>query len=90
VALRLADALAHAGAALTSYIEREDAYTVAFTVDGHSHRSTIHKDDLTVLVSGICLAGQDRRFDLQSLVGVLREGEQRASLVYGGDEEDDF
>ncbi|MBA3531169.1 MAG: hypothetical protein H0T73_04520 [Ardenticatenales bacterium] len=86
VELRLADALEHAGATLTSYIEREDGYTVAFMVDGRPYRSTVHKNDLTVLVAGICLAGQDRRFDLQSLVGVLREGEQRDYLVSVGDD----
>ena len=64
-------------------------YTVTFTVDGQTHRSTVHKNDLTVLVAGICLSGEDRKFDLQSLVGVIREGSQRRQLVRM-DEEDEF
>ncbi len=87
VEVRLSDALAHGGAELASYIEREDAYTVTFSVDGEVHRSTVRKDDLTVLVAGVCLEGQDRRFDLQSLVGVLRQGARGRRLVRVGDEE---
>ncbi len=90
VEVRLADALTHTGATLSSYIEREDAYTVSFSVDGQTHRSTVHKEDLTVLVAGICLSGEDRKFDLQSLVGVIREGKQRGQIVHTDDDEDEF
>jgi hypothetical protein len=87
VELRLAEALAHAGGKLASYLERDDAYTVTFTVDNQTYRSTVAKDDLTLLTAGICLSGQDRRFDLHSLVGVIREGAERHDLVFVGDDE---
>jgi hypothetical protein len=77
---RLSDALDHAGAELASYIEQEGAYAVTFVYDGQQHRSTVLKHDLTVIAAGICLEGLDRSFDLQSLVGVLREGTQRRRI----------
>lgn len=81
VEARIDAALAHGGGEFAAYIEREDAYTVEFRVDGQAHSTTVRKDDLSVLVAGICLEGQDRRFDLQSLVGVIREG-ARGGRIY--------
>jgi hypothetical protein len=71
---RIRQALQHAGATLESYYKRKKAYTVTFVLDGDRHTSRIRADDLTVLSAGICLSGEDKKFDLQSLVGVLREG----------------
>lgn len=83
VEMRLAGALAHAGAELVSYIEQADAYAVAYTVDGRTHRSLVRKDDLTVMAAGVCLSGGDRAFDLESLVGVLREGARGRRWMHG-------
>jgi|WetSurMetagenome_2_1015567.scaffolds.fasta_scaffold44914_2 hypothetical protein len=90
--IRLSDALAHVDAVLQSYIEHKDAYTVSFTSDGQTHVTTVRKDDLSVLSAGICLSGEDQRFDLQSLVGVLREAKREGRFVPVGEEDfgDDY
>lgn len=92
---RIRGALAHAGAELTNFVERGDVYTVAYTVDGHRHVSAVAKADLSVRVAGICLNGEDAHFDLQSLVGVIREAQGGHGLVRVGPEnrgmaEDDY
>ncbi|GMU55497.1 MAG: hypothetical protein AMXMBFR33_46430 [Candidatus Xenobia bacterium] len=69
---RLRQALRVGGGNLRSYIDRGDHWVVEWTDgQGQRHSSAIGKADLTVLSAGICLAGEDQRFDLQSLVGVV-------------------
>lgn len=83
---RLRENLSHAGAQLVDYLERSDGYRVYYRVGGRQYTSSVDKEDLTVQVAGICLSGQDRKFDLGSLVGVLREGERGGDIYEVGDQ----
>lgn len=71
---RLKSALQLAGGSLRSYEDQGEFWQVAWvTRDGKPHHSAISKQDLTVISSGICLSGEDNKFDLQSLVGVIEK-----------------
>ena len=78
---RLRHALTHAGANLRDFTEWADVYRVSYEVDGQRHTSVVHKDNLAVVTAGICLSGRDNDFDLGSLIGVLREGEEAGRIV---------
>ena len=78
---RLGSALAHAGARLRDFTDATgDAYRVTYLVDGRRYTSVVLRHDLTLVSAGICLSGEDGKFDLGSLVGVLREGAQEGRL----------
>lgn len=82
---RLRESLSHAGARLIDYLERGDSYRVQYMVGGRRYTSSVDKEDLTVQVAGICLSGEDRKFDLGSLVGVLREGRRDGGIYEVGE-----
>lgn len=73
--LRLRQALSHGGAELVEYQAPDDeVYTVRFRLDEREYVSAVRVSDLTLVSAGICLSGEDDKFDLASLAGVLREG----------------
>jgi hypothetical protein len=69
---RLERALNMGGGELHGFRVRDDYWLVEWNSrTGERHSSAISKNDLTVMSAGICLSGEDMKFDLQSLVGVV-------------------
>ena len=69
---RLRGALRFGGGELRGFRDHGDYWLVEWTTrGGEPHTSAIAKNDLTVISAGICLSGEDQKFDLQSLVGVV-------------------
>lgn len=81
---RIKLALFKAGARYQSYIERGNTFTVEYVVDGERHKSVVNKETLAVQSAGICLSGNDKMFDLQTLVGVIRNGIRQHRIVRVG------
>ena len=71
---RLRRALEMGGGRLESYVDQGEFWTAHWTDGlGEHYTSAIQKRDLTVMSAGICLDGEDAKFDLQSLVGVVEQ-----------------
>ena len=71
---RLRGALRLGGGQLVDFRSQDLCWVVEWTTSlGERQTSVVMKDDLTVVSSGICLSGQDRDFDLESLVGVIEQ-----------------
>lgn len=71
---RIERSLLRAGAKYFSHHERGESFVVRYEVEGKSYHSTVDKGSFAIQSAGICLSGYDANFDLQSLVGVIREG----------------
>jgi hypothetical protein len=72
----------HAGGKLVKFVERQDHLSVTYSVDGEQYTSYVSKDQThRIITAGICLQGSDPKFDLASLVTVVREG-QHKNLIH--------
>jgi hypothetical protein len=74
---QLRAALAIGGATLVGYEVAGEMLRVMWERDGR-RSVTLLTPDLAVVSAGICLSGQDGRFDLASIVGVVRDAPQYA------------
>jgi len=71
---RIREALRQGGGELISFTDRGDRWVVEWmTSKKERHSSAITKDNMTVMSAGICLSGQDNKFDLHTLVGVVEK-----------------
>lgn len=77
----LRNAFLQGGGHFISYVDEGPFWRVKWsTSDGTEHNSTLNKD-LSVITAGICLAGTDRTFDVQSLVNVVERRHESSSYV---------
>jgi hypothetical protein len=74
-----------AGGKFIRFEEKSDHFAVTYTVEGQQFTSRITKDPRRMVISaGLCLAGDDQKFDLKSLVSVIREAQEKR-IVHVGD-----
>jgi hypothetical protein len=67
-----------AGGRFIAFNEKSDHYVITYKVDGQQFTSRVSKDPRRMVVTaGLCLNSNDRKFDLKSLVSVIREGQDR-------------
>jgi len=83
---RLTNELGQYDATMKKYIERGNRVEVQWkdNVMGGTYTSIFDSQSLSVITAGICLSGGDKKFDLQSLVGVIREGAGAGSVYHIG------
>lgn len=81
------------GAQMEKFVERGENVEVQWKDGRQKYTSVLNKDDLSVVTAGICLSGGDRKFDLQSLVTVCRQGARGGNIYHvgaGGMYEDNY
>jgi hypothetical protein len=78
----LKEAMARAGSELRQYLMSRDNYRITFRVEGREHVTSVDAGGPNPPTSGVCLEGDDRKFDLSSLVGVLREKQEGGELFF--------
>jgi hypothetical protein len=67
-----------AGGKFIAFNEKSDHFAVTYTVEGQQFTTRVTKDPRRMVISaGLCLAGDDHKFDLKSLVTVIREAQER-------------
>ena len=76
---RIKNAIERAGGEYVSYDDVGDDINVTYKVDDSTYTSTLTRN-LDVISAGICLSGEDMKFDLQSLISVVREGQDRNAI----------
>lgn len=65
-------AFADAGGRVRDAVERDGEWSVTWVAPGGEvHHSVVRACDMGVVSAGICLAGEDEKFDVRSLVGVV-------------------
>lgn len=86
---KLREAVEHGGGNMLRYVERADHYSITYTVDERQYTSRVRKDDgMQVVCAGFCLSGEDEKFDLKSLIPVLKQGhrDNEAFAVWDADD----
>jgi len=78
---RIKELLAHGGADLDHYVIRGNQIEITWQAkSGSYYKSRVSKDTMDVVSAGICLDGEDRKFHLKDLPGVIREGEEEGVI----------
>jgi len=82
---QLDEALTDVNAKLDSFVERGDNLEVKWVnSSGQPYTTVVQKEGFQVVTAGICVSGEDRKFDLKSLVGVVNYAEGAHGVVRVG------